>query len=520
MKKAIIYISFLLLALPCSTIAQSKSKYEPEDAEEHFKHNNFMMAIPVYKELLKSDGSNYNFNYKLGLCYLNTNIKKSEAIPYLEKAVKNAKAEPDAQFYLAKAYHYDHKWDKAIELFQKYIKAGGGKKTEEAEREIEMCNNGKELSKYPINVTFQNLGAEINSGFPDYYPFVTADESMLVYTSRRKQNIGGSLEVDGYYASDIYFSTPKEGKWQLATNVGAAVNTRYDEQAVGITADGQKMIVYLDHIDSLGNIYISIPNPTNGKFKKVSKLDKNVNSDFETSGYITPDGSTLFFASKRDDGMGGTDIYLSRVLPNGKWSLAQNLGPKINTKYNEDFPVLAPDGKTLYFSSQGHSSIGDFDLFKAQWQNPEGNDWSEPVNLGFPLNTADDNRSISFSKDDRAGYISATRDGGFGDLDIWRVVFNDNDQRYTTFSGYVLTADSTKREIDAMIVATNMGTTEELSFKPSTKDGKYIMALPPGKYTISIEAPGYKTYVESILVFDLGSFIPETKKNFQMLPGN
>ena len=172
------------------------------------------------------------------------------------------------------------------------------------------------------------------------------------------------------------------------------------------------------------------------------------------------------------------DIYMSKKLPNGLWAMPQNLGPNINTKYREDFPHLAIDGKTLFFSSQGHSSMGDFDVFKVIWDT-ENNTWSEPKNLGYPVNTTADNRNISFTADDRVGYISALRDGGFGDLDLYRVTFNE-EQRYSIVTGYVLTGDSINKKVEATIFATDTKTQEELTYTPTIDNGKYVMALAPG----------------------------------------
>jgi hypothetical protein len=506
---------FAIAILMCNVIiAQPKNTKEidPADAKEHFSHNNFLFAIPAYKQLLKKEPSNADYNFKLGICYLYTNINKSLSIPYFETALKQPKADPKTLYHLALAYQYASRFDEAIATYNKYKTGLKGSELEKVDHQIEACENGKEYVKHPVNVTFQNLGKEINSEYPDYYPFVPADESFIVFTSRRKDNIGGQVEVDGYYSSDIYISTPLNDVWTKPKNMGATVNTRYDEQAVGLTPDGQMMLMYIDHIDSLGNIYSSINKA--GTFQRMRKLNSNVNSDFETAGSITPDGNIIFFASKRSEGLGETDIYMARKLPNGQWAKAQNLGPVINTKYNEDFPTIAPDGKTLYFSSQGHAGMGDFDLFQSTW-NEEENTWSEPKNLGYPINSAGDDRSISFTQDNRVAYISAVRDGGFGDLDLYRVKFNDAEDRTTILQGYINTSDSAKN-------VTTMVTVEDLknkdaapsTYNPNPKTGKFIMALTPSKYQITVEADGYKTLTDVFFIFDIGVGQNESKKQF------
>jgi len=498
--------------LSVSLVAQPpKAGVEPEDAAEHWKHGNYPMALTAYKALLSKQSGNMEFNYRLGICYLRTNINKKEAIKYLEIVTKQPKSEPDAWLYLGQAYQTSNRFDDAIKAYQAYKQKDSSKEAQEtADRGIETCNNAKALMKYPLKVTFENLGKEVNSEYPDYYPFVTADEQMLVFTSRRKGNMGATMvEVDGYYSSDIWKTSSVNGAWAKSKNVGAPVNGNYDEQCVGLSADGKWMTVYIDNIDNAGDIYLSQNNKT---FQKSEKLNENVNKGFETAGSLSPDGNIIFFSSKRDGGNGGLDLYMSRKLPgNLGWALAQNINA-VNSRYDEDFPFMAPDGKTLYFASKGHNSMGGYDIFTSTWDE-ESNTWSVPKNLGYPINTPDDNVTISFTENNRIAYLSTVREGGMGDLDIYRVVFDEIQQEsYTLVTGKILTPDSSK-SLDAIITVTNSKTQEEVgTYKPVPSNGKYVLALPPGKYVISVEATGYKPHIDNVLVFDIAA-IPEIKKD-------
>ncbi len=501
-KSSVFFLIFIHVVLNAQSNKQqagSKNKYiDPGEAKEHFNHNNFLWAMPVYKQLLKQEPFNADYNYKLGMCYLNTNINKTLAIPYLEKAAETNHIDKTILYNLGLAYQYAGKFDEAIASYREYVKNVMGKDKEKGEHQIESCENGKEFMKHPKNVTFENLGKDINSESPDYYPFVSEDENTLVFTSRRKENLGGKVEVDGYFSSDIYISKKVDDKWGKPVNLGGPINTRYDEQAVSLSPDGTSMIVYVDRIDSLGNIYEA--KEKDKAFKRLVKLNANVNSDFETSGSISPDGATIFFASKREGGSGETDIYLARKLPNGQWAKAQNLGKTINTIFKEDFPEIAPDGVTLYFSSQGHDGMGDFDLFKSTW-NPDENTWTVPVNLGYPINSVGEERSISFAKNDKVAYLSALRPEGFGDLDIYKVTFhNDNN---ITLQNFVKTSDSAKT-VDAMVSIVNLATKstdlEPFVYTPNHTTGKFISCLTPGKYEITITAKGYKTYTKEFTV--------------------
>ena len=511
-RKAFFFAVAILMINRVYAQPKASKIIDPAEAKEHFSHNNFLFAIPAYKQLLKQEPNNPDYNYKLGICYLYTNINKSLAIPHLETASKAPKTEKQVLYHLGLAYQYASKFDEAIKTFNTYKVGLKEPELEKIVHQIETCENGKEYVKHPINVTFQNLGKEINSEYPDYYPFVPANESFVIFTSRRKDNVGGQVEVDGYYSSDIYVSLPVSDIWTKAKNMGGTVNTRYDEQAVGLTPDGQTMLMYIDHIDSLGNIYSSMNKA--GVFQRMRKLNSNVNSDFETAGSITPDGNIIFFTSKRDGGIGETDIYMARKLPNGQWAKAQNLGTTLNTKYKEDFPQIAPDGKTLYFSSQGHAGMGDFDLFQSSW-NEEENTWSTPKNLGYPINSVGDDRSISFTEDNRVAYISAVRDGGFGDLDLYRIKFNDTEDRTTILQGYISSSDSAKN-ISTIVTVKDLKNKDamELTYNPNPGTGKFIMALTPSKYEITIEADGYKTLTDVFFVFDIGIGQNESKKNF------
>ena len=503
------YFSFLL-----SVAQPTKIIYDITDADEHFNHRNYLMALPVYQELLKEDINNSTIQYKIAECYLNTHINKFEAIKYLEFCVQDVKIEPRVWLRLGEAYRLSYRIDDAIKAFEKY-KALEPKKKKIADREIEICNNAKSLMLNPINVSFTNLGKEINSEFADYYPWITQDENFLAFTTRRKGQTAGRVEVDGYYASDIYTSRIEDGKWSKAENPGPRINSPLDEQVVGVKADGSEMLIYIDHVDKYGDIYSSTKK--NGAWSKYIPFPENINKKLEHSASISSDGNTLFFV-RGEDKDAQTDIYICRKLPNGNWSKPLKMGPEINTEYREDFPYLSTDGVTLYFSSEGHNTMGGFDLFKSVW-NPEENTWTKAENLGYPVNTTDEDRSISLTSDNRVGYISALRPGGQGDLDIYRIKFNDIDQKLTLYLGNIVLGDSLNqpKECIANIIAVNINSNEEFSFTPNPKNGKFVMSLPAGTYDITVTSNGYVSLKDKLIVSDLGIAISEEKKNYKLI---
>jgi hypothetical protein len=488
----------------------------PDQTEERITDlllmGNYKGAIPLYQKLMKKYPDNEEYKYQLGKCLLKTKGRPKTIIDLFEASIPKMKLEAEPYYYLGMAYQHDLQLDKAIENYMKARVEANKSLAPIIERQIETCLHARELIKYPINVTFTNLGNAINSEFPDYYPLIPDDESLLFFTSRRPERVGAKPEMDGYYPSDIFTATPNNGKWIEPKSIGTNINTKYDEQAVGISPDGKLLTVYIDHIDSLGNLYITEPAKTGVSYKKIERLDAKINEGFETTGSMNDAGDVFVFASKRKDGAGEKDLYIIRKLSNGKWAKPQDLGENINTIYNEDFPHLSKDGNTLYFASEGHSSMGGYDLFKSQWNDAQ-KAWSDPQNLGYPINDTYDNENIAFVGDGAYAYLSAIKDGGYGDRDLYKIKFNEVDTRYCIITGYVQTSDSSDVSIKITILASKPDSKEILKFVPVQQTGKYVMALTPGNYTLNIKADGYEEVVTDFIIYDL-PFQPEKAKDF------
>lgn len=515
MKFIVCFFTFFVLQTVAAQSKQNKV-YEPEDAEEHFRYKNYTMALPIYLQLLKLDPDNLDYNYKVAQCYLKIQSNRAASIPFLELVCKDLKADKEAFFMLGKAYTIDYKFDEAIKFFKKYrdFNLKNTDLIKKVDLAISNCNNAKEFIKKPVNVTFKNLGPEINSEFPDYYPWVNRDETQLFFTSRRKGGHTNQVESDGYYSSDIFTSTPENGKWTRAKNLpGAGINTALDEEVVGIRSDGEELIIYIDHIDKFGDLYSSIKK--GAVFGKLEKFGPTINSELEFSGSVSGNDDVLFFVRKSNQGFGEQDIYISKILPNGQWSTAQNLGESINTEYNEDFPFLAADGRTLYFASQGHNSMGGYDIFKSIW-NIENNTWTKPVNLGYPLNTVDDERNFCILPDNSAAYLCANRKEGIGDLDIYRVKLEDSEKKYSVYKGKIYTSDSVRTSLVGYILAVNTKTKEEFNFIIDPIEFTYLIALCPGSYHLKISATGYEYLKEELIIFDIGLAPSEVIKDYTL----
>lgn len=514
----------LLLFVNASVFAQSSGKISAFDAEQKLLMGNFEGALDDYLSLREEDPKNDSYNYNIAICYLNTNINKSKAIPYLETITRKPKYDPNALYLLARAYHYAYRFDDAIKTYTLFKQTGRGtvENLKDVDRQIQFCINAKELMKFPVNVTFENLGSNVNSPYADYYPFVPNDESFIIYNSRRQESGAEKIREDGTYAPAVYVSKESNGTFTKAKRFETPIVKKDgDQEVIGLSGSGDAMLLYYTNNKGVGDIYLTTGEK--GKnYKTPEKLADNINSSSEEiAACINNDGSALYFASDRSGGFGGTDIYVSNKLPNGTWGPAINLGSEINTPFNEDFPNISPDGKTLFFSSNGLTTIGGYDIFKVE-KDAASQKFTNPKNMGYPVNTPEDDYNFRMASNGRFGYMSALREGGLGDLDIYRVTFNDVEPEYSVIVGDIISTDSTQRlnYTDVFITVNNDKTNELVgTYAPNPLSGRFIMILVPGStYDVTIEATGFNTINEKINILDKSSYRFEIKKDIKLKP--
>ncbi len=504
----------ILLVFNLSTKGQDKSDYRSKFTEGNYLvlEGNYPLALRNFLEAYMIDSTNANINYKVGFCYLKSGADRGKALYYLEKAVTNTskkyvdmepreKAAPiNAYYYYGEALHFNYKFDDAIanyEKFKSFLKPGQEDLIKDIDRHIEVSNNAKILVSAPINVKITNLGDSINSPYPDYTPVISADENTLIFTSRRPGSTGGDRADDGGFFEDIYISHRKaDSTWTTPVSISPNINTNTFESNVGLTADAQTLLIYKD--SNGGDIYSSTLDGENWTFPM--PLESDINSPSrETSACLSPDGNTLYFVSDRKEGgMGGRDIWKCVKLPNGKWSKAMNLGAPINTQYDEESPFIHPSGNVLFFSSNGHQSIGGFDIFFST-KNDEGK-WDEPLNIGYPINTTDDDVFYVTSPDGKRGYYSSSsRPEGYGEKDIYVVSIPERkEQPLVLIKGVIIPAEGTTLPSDLEIVATNNETGIVTGvYKPMQRDGSFTIIIPPGSnYTLSYQQDGQEFYSE------------------------
>jgi outer membrane protein OmpA-like peptidoglycan-associated protein/tetratricopeptide (TPR) repeat protein len=470
--------------------------------------------IPALLLLYKQDSSNMNLAFKLGVCYRNSRTARAQAIPYFRKASTSVsdnykgssykeKNAPLITFqYLGDAYHLNYEFDKAIAAYEKFIAVmaenNSTNKTllAETNRKIEICRTGKQLMAQPVKVKIQNLGSNVNSAYADYAPVLTADQSYLFFTSRRQETTGGQKDDLGNYMEDIYMCSNTKTGWSKAVGIGPPVNTIYNEATIGISPDGQTILIYKDDKGD-GNIYSTTL--SGDVWGTPVKLNDNINSKYwEPSGFISADGSTLYFVSDRPGGYGGRDLYVSKLTPEGDWGKAVNMGPNINTANEKNTPFIHADGVTLSFSSNGHNTMGGFDIFTSLLS--EDSTWSEPMNVGYPINTTDDDVFYVVSPDNTKAYFTSFREGGLGEKDIYTVTYlNRKEAPLTLVKGTVTDESNTAaKKVDITVTDNETGQIVGV-YHTNSKTGQFLYILTPGKnYNITYQTPGHLFYSENI----------------------
>jgi hypothetical protein len=481
--------------------------------------DNYLIAKENFEAAYKIDSTSANINYLLGQCYLHSLNQKSKAEYHLAKAVKNVSrlykndnyqekdASPLAHLYYAQALHINYKFDEAIKEYQDFEKLVNSKDEEWRkiiERGKATSNYAKELVSAPLNVKITNLGDSVNSEYPDYSPILSSDERMLIYTTRRPNITGGDVDNYGYYSEDVVVSYKnKSGKWTLPQSISNNINSsRGMEASINLTPDGQTLLVYRDDGEGLGsNIYYS---KFEGKdWSPLKEFGSDINSRYtESHACLNTDQTVLFFVSDRPGGFGGKDIYRCIKLPNGEWSKAINMGPTINTEYDEDGAYIHPDGVTFFFASKGHKTMGGYDIMFTTLD--EENKFTEVTNIGYPINTTDDDLFYTSSPDGKRGYFSSAKAGGFGEKDLYVVSIPEAKEKpLALFKGQIIASEGEKLPEDIVIVVKDKKTGEIIGmYRPKLVDGTFSTILPLGhEYNFSYQAPaGQEFYNEDIFV--------------------
>lgn len=420
LKRCIVALSFLFIYN--YSIGQGRQVVEDlyRDANAYFYFEDYEEALALYLEVYNSYADNSNLDYRIGISYLNIPGSRHKAIPYLERASKNisrrysetsireTRAPVDALFYLGNAYFINNQLDKAREAYNNFlsqIRSDRQYDLDYLNHQIAGLDRSRVIQRYPVNFIRKNLGDNINNRFPNFNAVIAGDGKTLAYTTKER-----------FYQA-IMVARKDGDRWGRPQNITLDLVVDGNASTLSLSYKGDELYLFKD-VDHVGNIYVS--QFRNGAWSPMQKLNPNINTEaYETHASVSSDGKKLFFASNRPGGFGDLDLYVSEITSNGDWGPAVNLGPNINTRFNENSPFITVDGNTLFFSSEGHNSMGGYDIFFSTRQS-DGT-WSKPVNLGYPINTTDDDIFYYPIGDGSQGLMAVFDPKGYGEKDITQI---------------------------------------------------------------------------------------------------
>jgi Tol biopolymer transport system component len=498
MKKSFFGLFFIFIAthlIASENLPRFDYAAKFREANQLMEEKLWTQSINNWKEILEQDPNNANVNYKVGYCYLQTANSKLDALQYLEAACSRKfsknydefdpaekRAPLQALFYLGKAQALNMQLDAAIESFEKLQKALGKKHMmyADATRELERAQEAKTQMANPRNYIITNVGIVINGETNEYSPVLSLDESTMFFTSRRLRADSSNSNLrdldTGEFKEDVFVSFKnEEGVWTEPEVLN--LNSNEHDATISVSPDGQRLFIYKDNRGDGQLLESALIGET---WSEPMLLGSDINTAaWETHATVSADGNTLYFVSDREGGIGKRDIYRCVKLPNGEWSRALNAGTQINTIYDEDAPFLTADGKTLYFASRGHANMGGFDIFYSKLG--EDGEWGTPVNMGYPLNTVDDDVFFVPMADGRRAYYSSSKDGGYGLKDIYLVDMPEinNETQLAVLKGFIISAEGEELPDDLRILVTNNKSGEVSEYRPRKRDGGYLAILNP-----------------------------------------
>lgn len=386
-------------------------------ADQAFELEDYAAALKLYASAVEAAPRNPEANYKLGITYVHLNMPK-EARAAMQRAIDlDAKVEQKLFLPLAEANQLERNFSAAKAYYeQEKRNAPALEKTYQdfLSKRIEECKAGEELMRLPAIYQVTNVGSAINSEYSDYVPVLMPGDNAMLFTTRRPDK--GRKPVDANGAEQIRIARMQQGSWQNSELFLETQAKMPYHAVVSVAPHGKELYTFFAD----KGLHVSYKLQT-GEWTQPEQLKAPFNQGpREPSLFVTDDGKFAFFSSDRNGGYGGLDLYVSYKKEDGSWSEALNLGPEVNTPYDEDAPFVDTATNTLYFSSRGHNTMGGYDIFRSSISNAT---WSKARNLGYPVNSATDDLYFTLSADRNTAYISSDRPGGAGGKDIYRILF-------------------------------------------------------------------------------------------------
>lgn len=468
---------------------KDKTKKKLHQAENYFDKGDYLNAMKLFNELLEKEPDSEYYHYHLGVCKFFIIQHRNEALSHFEKS--NEKADAEIFYYKGMLYHLKGEFTKAEENFKKYldieIRTYDDSYVKQLIAEIAYA---KSFLEKPVAAEVMNLGNSVNTTNSEYVPLINAAGTKMFFTSRRTGSTGGKKDVYGQYYEDIYFTELKNGEWGLPQQLTAPVNTETHDACVGLTPEGENLLIFRTNAAlTSGDIYLTESDGV--KWSNPVLLDEIINSkDWnEPSACFSPDGGTIYFTSNRPGGLGGKDIYRAVKLPGGKWSEPMNLGPNINTPFDDDAPFVHSNGKELYFSSKGRENMGGYDVFKSVIDS--NGIWQKAENMGSPINSLDNDIYLVLTADGQTGFFSSSREDGIGETDLYTFRFTSADPGYLVSEGFVKDENGNPVNAKITVIETDIMKIHGI-YKSNRLTGKFIyLHCEDHDYEIVAEAEGY-----------------------------
>lgn len=530
MKRVFLILGMLMVSAGFNLGTSQTSNWSKEDrallvqADIYWESEESLRALPLYDSLLTHHPADSTLKYKTGLCFLQQSSKRRRGLQLLTEVEESKGDFPELSFHLGRAYHYLYDFKSATAAFKKY--RSSQTLTPEREKEVirylEYCKNGQIAIDDIVVVTIELLEPPSSLAGSEYVPLITPDESLIMFTYLGPQSRGGRMNTKGdldqsrgKYYEDIFFANRKDTSWFPPQSIGTSINTFGHDAAIALSPDGQQLLIYKSDRETDEDIFFS--NLQGAKWSHPEPLKGDINTAYwEGSASLTSDGCVIYFASDRPGGYGGRDLYSAELQDNGSWKYVKNLGPEINTELNEDSPFIHPDNQTLYFSSEGHNSMGGYDIFYSY----EGDtSWAKPINIRYPVNTTEDDRFFVMSADGKRGYFSSARADQGNQHDIFIASFEERVRptKLVELAGYVRLD---RRPLEAKIFIRDITSgNDHAPLNSNAETGHYAMYLEPGhEYYVRVEIPGQPPKVEHLVVDEVNGFV-QIKADFEWVSG-
>ncbi|MDF2436487.1 MAG: OmpA family protein [Bacteroidota bacterium] len=480
-----------------------------ESALKSYNSRDDKSAISDLTKAIEKDPNFIEPHFLLAQIYSEANQKQQAIDEYVKALEINPKFDKKTFYNLANLEASIGKYAEAKKDYETYLKYQNlnPDAKEHAERQLANCNFAIDAMKNPVPFDPKNMGEGINSQYDEYFPAVTADEQTFLYT---RNNRTEKMDLQ----EDFLISKKANGVWQKSSLIGSGINTNGNEGAPCLSADGQILFFvacaemdggYGPNRKGYGSCDVFYAQKVGENWGKTYNLGPNINSKFfESQPSFSADGKTLYFVSNRLGGVGSTDIFYSSLGEDGGWSAPRNLGTKINTRGKEESVYIHPDGKTIYFGSDGHVGMGGLDLYVSR-MNDKG-DWSEPVNLGYPINTYGDENSVMVGATGDVAYFASNRVGGSGGLDLYKFDLYEavRPGKITYVKGKVYDVRS-KQPLGAHFELIDLATGKPvIESDANSGNGEFLVCLPVDKnYALNVSHPGYLFYSENFALTEL-----------------